>query len=638
MAGVGPVRRSQLIAPFGVGSIVIMRGGMNLIAAGLDHWYERESTLAAASADVDSSEFHLHEPRLERLLKVDHFRLPPDYRGDDGSSTDDVLNARLTVPFLRFPQWHVCPKCGRMRFLELYDRKQAYCTYCREAGQRVALQQARFIAMCEHGHIQDFPWNEWVHRSSHPACDGRNLRLVRSSGASLSAVRVFCDDCAQSRSLARITSLSKTGGTVLSEELGDSDQPYLCPGRSVWLGSNKPEGCGAQLRGGLPGAANIYYPYVESSIYVPVASGKLNEFLDRVKTEPELAMIFELAELKNDGILTVQGIREASRGFLHDYDDALLQSAVDALSGQSVAQEADAADRVGFRYQEYAVLRESKSTAEILSRRQDVESYETPVGGSMARVCLVDRLQETRALVGFSRVVPSAGVELEAKKRLLRRSLRHGEREWLPAYTVFGEGIYLELDGKALSDWESQPEVVKRVAPLVERNEQLKSAHRARPEDITPRFVLIHTLAHLLMNQLVFDCGYSSASLSERLYVSNSPDREMAAVLLYTAAGDSEGTLGGLVRMGMAGRLEAVLARALNAATWCSADPVCMELGYEIGQGPDGCNLAACHSCSLVPETACEEFNKYLDRGLVVGTPENPELGFFQFAQWAVHD
>lgn len=636
MAGVGPIRRSQLIAPFGVGSIVTMRGGMNLMAAGLDHWYERESTLASASADVDSSEFYLHEPRLERLLNVDHFRLPPDFRGDEGPAGDDVLNARLTVPFLRFPQWHVCPKCGRMRFLELYDGKQAHCTSCKDEGRRVALQQARFIAMCEHGHIQDFPWSEWVHRSAHPACDGRRLRLVRSSGASLSAVRVFCDDCGQQRSLNRITSLSRSGGTVLSEELDDSDQPYLCPGRSVWLGTSKAAGCSAQLRGGLPGAANIYYPYVESSIYVPVASGQLNEFLDRVKTEPELGMIFELAKLRNNGVLTVQGLREASRGFLHKYDDVLLQSAVDALCGQSVAQEADASDRVGFRYQEYTVLRDSKSTAEILARLQDIRAYAAPVNDNIARVCLVDKLQETRALVGFSRVVPSAGVEVEAKKRLLRRGLRPGEREWLPAYTVFGEGIYFELDDAALSQWESRPEVIKRVAPLVERNEKLRSSHRARAEDITPRFVLIHTLAHLLMNQLVFDCGYSSASLSERLYVSSSPGRTMAGVLLYTAAGDSEGTLGGLVRMGAPGRFEAVLSRALNAATWCSADPVCMELGYEIGQGPDGCNLAACHSCSLVPETACEEFNKYLDRGLVVGTPENPGLGYFGPAEWFV--
>jgi len=100
----------------------------------------------------------------------------------------------------------------------------------------------------------------------------------------------------------------------------------------------------------------------------------------------------------------------------------------------------------------------------------------------------------------------------------------------------------------------------------------------------------------------------------------------MAGVLIYTAAGDSEGSMGGLVRMGEPGILEYTLARALERAQWCSSDPVCIE---SKGQGPDSCNLAACHSCSLLPETSCEEQNRLLDRGVVIGTLEEPDSGFF---------
>jgi hypothetical protein len=102
----------------------------------------------------------------------------------------------------------------------------------------------------------------------------------------------------------------------------------------------------------------------------------------------------------------------------------------------------------------------------------------------------------------------------------------------------------------------------------------------------------------------------------------------MAGVLIYTAAGDSEGTMGGLVRMATPESLSSVLADALGKARWCSTDPVCMELG-EAGQGPDSCNMAACHGCALLPETSCEEFNRFLDRALVVGTFERPGMGFF---------
>jgi hypothetical protein len=102
----------------------------------------------------------------------------------------------------------------------------------------------------------------------------------------------------------------------------------------------------------------------------------------------------------------------------------------------------------------------------------------------------------------------------------------------------------------------------------------------------------------------------------------------MAGLLIYTAAGDSEGTMGGLVRMARQDNLKPVFAAALNDAHWCSTDPVCMDAG-EKGQGPDSCNLAACHGCVLLPETSCEEFNRFLDRGLVIGTFDNPDLGYF---------
>ena len=101
----------------------------------------------------------------------------------------------------------------------------------------------------------------------------------------------------------------------------------------------------------------------------------------------------------------------------------------------------------------------------------------------------------------------------------------------------------------------------------------------------------------------------------------------MAGFLIYTAAGDSEGTMGGLVRMARPGTLEPTVIAALDRAQWCSSDPVCMELG-EKGQGPRSMNLAACHSCGLLPETACESFNSFLDRAVVVGTPDDPSIGF----------
>ena len=139
---------------------------------------------------------------------------------------------------------------------------------------------------------------------------------------------------------------------------------------------------------------------------------------------------------------------------------------------------------------------------------------------------------------------------------------------------------------------------------------------------------MLHTLSHLLITQLSFECGYSIASLSERLYCSEEMDgKEMAGIFIYTASGDSEGTLGGLVRQGRADAFPRILKKAIASAKVCSNDPVCI---MSRGQGRDSLNLAACHACGLLPETCCEERNTFLDRGMIVGTYENPDIGFWK--------
>ncbi len=164
-----------------------------------------------------------------------------------------------------------------------------------------------------------------------------------------------------------------------------------------------------------------------------------------------------------------------------------------------------------------------------------------------------------------------------------------------------------------------------RLAPVNRNLSSLRLRRRQSEVHVSPAFVLLHTFAHVLVNQLVYESGYGSASLRERIYFSDG-EAGMAGILIYTAAGDSEGTMGGLVRMGEPGLLDQTIDRALDHARWCSTDPVCIE---SPGQGPDNCNLAACHACALLPETSCEEQNRLLDRGVLVGTLDHPEIGFF---------
>jgi len=138
---------------------------------------------------------------------------------------------------------------------------------------------------------------------------------------------------------------------------------------------------------------------------------------------------------------------------------------------------------------------------------------------------------------------------------------------------------------------------------------------------------MIHTFAHALIKELTFTCGYGSASLRERLYCNlEDPTRPMNGLLIYTASGDSEGTLGGLVAQAKQGVLERLVEDALRRSLWCSNDPVCIE---SPGAGAFSSNLAACHGCVLLPETSCEEGNRLLDRGLLIGEINDRSIGFF---------
>ena len=141
------------------------------------------------------------------------------------------------------------------------------------------------------------------------------------------------------------------------------------------------------------------------------------------------------------------------------------------------------------------------------------------------------------------------------------------------------------------------------------------------------RYAMLHTLSHLLIRELALECGYNAASIRERIYADTSGDTPQAGILIYTAAADSDGTLGGLVDLGKPENLGRLLEQALNRSKICSSDPLCSEHDPEKDRSLHG---AACHACSLVAETSCERSNRYLDRSLLVPTLERADAAFFK--------
>lgn len=634
-----PLRRAQLIRPSGPGSFQTSMDGVTGMVCGIDHWIDLRSRA------FDASEFKIYdERRLCDALGVKYLVRPPDNRVPFGFKTSDEINMFITLPAVRFPTFHWCKKCLSLDRLSPHFKGRVVCKTCELKKPEVKTEQKKsktfmiqvaFIAMCESGHIEDFPWQKWVHKSVKSNCSGKLKAAFM--GATLEGQKVTCE-CGAERNLAGIFGgLDKPDGqTYLSRKL-DPVHPYLCSGCSPWLDDFIGNECGAQMVGGLTGAVNVYYPNVRSAIFLPnEVDGVDADLLEALQLNGPQVLILLFKEVGASAIQIAKALMEREGIHFSGYTDEQVANAIEATNSKNLkidAQPEGLEDwRLALKLPEYKVFSSAESSipSMLKLRKQDLANYNPKgiVRQLTSGTTLVERLRETRALTGFSRVKPNPQLSLAQNKALLRRSTAR-ERDWLPAYEVFGEGIFFNFNTAELKTWSKRDDVIARVKPL-------KSLYFRRDypncndETFLPRFVALHTLAHILINQLVFDCGYTAASLNERLYCSDegSAQPAMNGLLVYTASGDSEGSMGGLVRMGEPDELDRVFEAALDNARFCSSDPICMELGAK-GQGPNSMNLAACHSCALVPETSCECFNHYLDRGLVIGVPGNLSLGLF---------
>lgn len=601
-----PMRRSSLIGPWGVGSIVPFPNDESLMIAGLDMWRYN-----------NPEKFVIRDERLEKRLGVKELRYPPEYMERNVDSED----FHLTIPAVRFPRWYYCPFCGTMRKTTYYEAQPVCDAYpwkhgrkCNANYQRKMIPE-RFIVICPEGHIEDFPVAEWIHHDSGKTYDEDKCRIRRSTGgtsAGLSGVFYECS-CGAKKSIS---------GATRPGALKRID--YKCKGAKPWLGIYKdddnPCTCESDdIRVVLRGATNVWFANNISSIYIPTNGeesnlkivGLVNDMFDvlnnsRTDGEFDRNIINLLAQMNNvDGDKLYEAILEKA----------------DAVGGMHEVNENTSEEE--YRFAEYKVLTKSSGNdaQEFHSINHPIEEYNKIIQEFFKSITLVPKLRETRAFVGFSRLKPNMLSIAESKK-----TLRLGSGNWLPAIATMGEGIFFEFDQEKLKTWAQNTEVKKRIQKM---SDSYKNSFfgKSLQGDLRPEYVLIHTFAHILINQLSFECGYGSSSIRERIYCELDDDKfNMAGVLIYTASGDSEGSLGGLVRQGEKGRIEDTIISALKNALWCTSDPVCIQ---SLGQGTDSCNLAACHNCAVLPETCCENGNRLLDRGVLIGTIDAPRIGYF---------
>lgn len=625
------VRASQAVLQYGVGAMVDFP----------------EQTLMTAAPELwEGSVVEIHDERLEKVLHVDYFGMP-------GSKDDGRYQSG--VAYSRFPEWYFCPRCRKFQPLkdwineyksnpkckkwldnDPYMVRRLRCPSCFQD-----LVVARIIVACGHGHIDDFPWVKWVHaRNSfgpRPVCGNSKLRFTTSASSSegLEGLTITCDTCHCKSTLRG--AFDKDAFKNLDERTGYA-YGFQCTGRHPWKNFKEP--CGEYPHVLQRGGSSVYFPVSVSSLVIPPYSSKLTSsiqgssfFSDLKKAITEgiktlSTLPIQVTQEMKDAVIA-QKISEFATKIANDIGKSETQ--VMPVLQRRWTGAADATyttTSVKYRAEEYEALSgevtmEDKN-GEFVRESTDISEYNIPFVKSIS---LIHKVREVQALIGFSRLEPVGGENSTPEGAIKCISVKENDTNWYPGYDVRGEGIFIEFDSAAIDSWRTGNEKVQKRVNLLNENYANSYYGQKRPREITSKFLLLHTLAHLLMKQLSFECGYSIASIKERIFCSEpSEGKEMSGIFLYTASGDSEGTMGGLVRQGRSDAFPVLFKKALESAISCSNDPVC---SLSMGQGRDSLNLSACHSCALVPETSCEEFNIFLDRGVVIGTFEDRSIGFY---------
>ncbi|MYB11108.1 MAG: DUF1998 domain-containing protein [Acidimicrobiia bacterium] len=578
---VGKLRPTQIVNQHGPGAIVDLPA-LSVVVAGLDRWHP-------------TGHDRVSEPRLEAFVGATDLFRPP-------APAPDVYGG---VPAQVFPEWLVCPRkdCRALAHKDTFHWHEPSGEFHCQRGAdrhgsnaRAQAFPARFMTACPRGHLDDFPWDSWVHSGGSGLCGGPLQLKDEGRSGSANDLVVSCEWCRASR---RMDGVFEPGALT------------ACRGRRPWLGlSNFEAGCNETPRVLLRGASNAYFSIVASALSIPPYSDPVHldiapyvEQLRRLKT-PE--RVISAAE--------------------HDLlDDLLERHSVDKVLAAALGEPTDL---VRLRPDEYKAFLDPPEPVqpphEFEVRRVDVP--EGKEAGMLGEVRAATRLREVRALRGFTRIESGVDIgDLADVAELNVNIAPLGPRgvTWLPAVDLRGEGIFLTLEEQALRAWESKPEVAARAQELSAKYAEFQ---QARPgggsgQDFPGmRYVLLHSLAHALIRRLCLNAGYSSSALRERIY-SDTGEEAMAGLLIYTASSDSEGSLGGLVDQAAPEKFGAVLRDALQDAHLCAQDPLCGagELG-----GAAELNGAACHACLLLAETSCEARNRFLDRAVLAET-----IGYF---------
>lgn len=637
-AKVGSARPTSLLYTNGPGAIIDLPQ-LTAMPACFDDWEYVWTRFGSKPPEI-------HAPRLRKairtLMRAPDLQLRPyPWRPRPGFMSRE--GSELGVPGRIFPQWYRCTGCSWLTSIrdlaytndQRYRPDQARFEHkdCFRPGAKAKTTSsavpARYLLACVDGHLDEFPYDQWVHRwEPCEKADLPHLRMLEGTLGRGASATIKCDNCGKRRPMSQAQG-----------EAGRSKLPP-CRGRHPHLDDFKE--CDKETHLMVVGASNLWFAVTESVIVMPDHPQETTEQLaERIQAALgiKIAQYADNIELARDLLAAkdaalgekIAPLSEAELRELMVFDLAVAKTA------EEERQAIEDWDPVELLLPEWQYLLRPVHGTEGEDERyglsvQPVERHPN-LRSEVAGVLAVHKLCKVNALAGFTRI-DDADRAGDLADRLV--PLSRFRPTWTVATRDHGEGVFLWLDEDKVAAWEQrilQERIWEaHVAAHAQnfRNRFSKTAaevpHGSRLKP--PRYWLVHTFAHVLIRQMAMECGYSAASLTERLYAwEGTESREPAAgLLICTTASDSDGTLGGLVQLCGAERLEALVERALYRAARCSSDPVC---AMRTPQHPeDFLHGAACHCCAMASETSCERANRFLDRRFLLDLPGS-SLGFF---------
>jgi len=583
---VGKIRQSQAITTFGIGSIVDFVN-QTVMISGTDNWDW-----------YDNNEYRINNVNLQNLLGVKYFVKPKiSLKEKEWGKENPDLHSTI------FPKILYSPKCKQLEEEGKRDCKLINKTYkclCETCRSKHQYLPSRFVLVCPKGHIEDFPYAWWVHEGQGKERCEENPRMkmyYTGNKTDMESLYIECSNCGAKRSM-------KTASAR------NAFSKYKCTGNRPWLGDK--ESCAAGDEGKfmqmlIRNESSVYFPYTVSALTIPPWSSKIAKEIQKTKNAFEKTFEFTDADKPRFVDSLCKKMPYVNRDVIEELLEKLLDKEYQKIqTTQSIMED---------EYDAITRQKKEEQNGDFISHEEEVsEDFKHLIDNVIA----IDRLTVVTAMVGFTRLTAPTKYDDENMAPLSKT-----KKDWYPAIEQHGEGIFIKFNQNILDRWsnkfgERYSEMGKKLDRSFFYNERF-----------SPQYVFLHTFAHLFIRELSNLCGYSTASIKERIYSSfNGSKKKMSGVLVYTSTSDSEGSLGGLIEQAQKIKLEIILKSMLERGKWCSLDPICYTSKE---QGFMSLNYAACFACSLLPETSCEFNNILLDRCSVCGMPGNEELGLFNW-------